>query len=189
MSSFRCRVFCIVIILVLGSICQRSSLVYSKNGPEYLIRRTIWWFPLPIYSRICNLLLLLLLLLESFSHQRRLIIFHRSLSDSNSPQISRTLLSIQADLNNAVVCMVSTRPPISKCSSFSTKPLVTVPSTPITIGMVSPSLSCFIAFSFRQGLHTYLSFRFLSVLPCGQPERQRPLFGRFSFFVDYHLVG
>ena len=34
------------------------------------------------------------------------MVFHWSLSDSKSPQISRTLLSILAVLNNAVVCMV-----------------------------------------------------------------------------------
>ena len=33
-----------------------------------------------------------------------------------------------------------------------------------------------------QGLDIYLSFRFLSVLHSGQPERQSPIFGRLSFF-------
>ena len=41
------------------------------------------------------------------------MVFHWSLRDSKSPQISRTLLSIRAVLNNAVVWMVSTRPPTS----------------------------------------------------------------------------
>ena len=36
--------------------------------------------------------------------------FHWSLSDSKSPQVSRTLLRILADLNNLVVWLVSTRP-------------------------------------------------------------------------------
>ena len=39
------------------------------------------------------------------------MVFHWRLSDSKSPQISRTLLSILAVFNNAVVWMVSTRPP------------------------------------------------------------------------------
>ena len=43
-----------------------------------------------------------------------LAIFYRSLSDSKSVQFSKTLLSILADLNNAVVWMVSIRPPILK---------------------------------------------------------------------------
>ena len=49
----------------------------------------------------------------SFSHQRQLMVFHWSLSDSKSPHVSRTLLSILAILNNVVVWMVSTRPPTS----------------------------------------------------------------------------
>ena len=39
------------------------------------------------------------------------MVFHWSLSDNKSPQVSRTLLSILAVLNNAVIWMVSTRPP------------------------------------------------------------------------------
>ena len=64
------------------------------------------------------------------------MISHRSLSDNNSPQVSRTLLSILADLNNAGVETVSTRPVISKSSSPCTNPLVTVPRTPITVGII-----------------------------------------------------
>ena len=62
--------------------------------------------------------------------------FHRSLCDSKSPQVSRTLLSILAVLNNVVVWMVSTRPPTSKSSSPFYNPLVTVQNSPITIGIV-----------------------------------------------------
>ena len=59
----------------------------------------------------------------SFSHQRKLMLSHRSLSGSKSPQVSRALLSILADFNNAVVWMVSTRPLISKSSSPYTNPI------------------------------------------------------------------
>ena len=72
----------------------------------------------------------------SFSHQRQLMVFHWSLSDSNSPQVSRTLLSILAVLNNVVVWMVSTRPPTSNSSSPFSNPLVTVPKASITIGII-----------------------------------------------------
>ena len=39
------------------------------------------------------------------------------LSDSKSPQVSRSLLSILSELNNTVILMISTRPLISKPSS------------------------------------------------------------------------
>ena len=42
------------------------------------------------------------------------MVFQWSLNDSRSPQVSRTLLSIMAVFNNAVVWMVSTRSPTSK---------------------------------------------------------------------------
>ena len=64
------------------------------------------------------------------------MIFHWSLSDSKSPQDFMTLLSILAVLNNAVVWMVSTRPPTSKSSSLFNRPLVTVLNAPITIGII-----------------------------------------------------
>ena len=54
------------------------------------------------------------------------MVFHWSLSDSNSPQVSRTLLSILVVLNNAVVWVVSTRPPTSKSYSPFDNPLFTV---------------------------------------------------------------
>ena len=64
------------------------------------------------------------------------MVFLWSLSDSKSPQVSRTLLRILAVLNNVVVWMVSTRPLTSKSSSPFSNPLVTVPNAPITIGII-----------------------------------------------------
>ena len=43
-----------------------------------------------------------------FSHQRKLMVFHWRLSDSKSSQVSRTLLSMLAVFNNAVVWIVFT---------------------------------------------------------------------------------
>ena len=95
------------------------------------------------------------------------MVFHWCLSDCKSPYVFRTLHSILADLNNVVDWMVSTRPLISKSFSPCTNLLVTVPRIPITIGIT-------VTFMFHsfilQGLRTYLSFRYLSVLPCGQPK-------------------
>ena len=93
----------------------------------------------------------------SFSHQLPLMVFHWSLSDSKSPQVSRILLSILAVLNSAVVWMVSTRPPTSKSSSPFYNPLVTAPNAPITIGII---VTCvFHSFFFNSLARSrYLSF-------------------------------
>ena len=63
------------------------------------------------------------------------MVSHWNLSDSKRPQVSMILISILADLNNAVVWMVSTCPVISKSSSLYIKFLVTVPRAPITSGI------------------------------------------------------
>ena len=73
---------------------------------------------------------------ESFSHQRELMIFQWTLSDSNSPQVSRTLLSNLADLNNAVFLMFSPCPLISKPSSTCINPFGIVKKETITIGII-----------------------------------------------------
>ena len=100
-------------------------------------------------------------------------------SDSKSPQVSRTLFSILADFNNAVVWMVSTNPLISKSSSPFAKPFVIVPSVPITSGITFMSHSFLVLW---QGLCTFLSFCFLLFSLYGLPGRQSQLFSRFSFF-------
>ena len=116
------------------------------------------------------------------------MVFHWSLSDNKTPQVSRTLLSILANLNNAVVWMVSTRHLISKSSSPITNPLVTVTSAPITIGInVTFMFNCF--FSSQARLGTYLSFYFLLVLPCGQPEQHSLQFGWYFFLLTITRSG
>ena len=62
------------------------------------------------------------------------MVSHTSFSDSKSPQLSRTLLSILVDLNNAVVWMFSTRPHSSKSSSLCTNSLLKLPRATIPIG-------------------------------------------------------
>ena len=81
--------------------------------------------------------------------------FHWSLSDRKSPQVSRTLLSIQAVFNNAVVWMVSSRPPTSKSSRPFSNPLVTVPKAPIKTGTI-------ITFMFHSFFNSLARSRFLS---------------------------
>ena len=83
-------------------------------------------------------------------------VFFWSLSDSKCPQVSRTLLSILAVLNNAVVWMVSTHPPTFKSSSPFCSPLVTVPNEPITIGII---VTCM----FRSFFNALARSRYLSL--------------------------
>ena len=83
------------------------------------------------------------------------MVFHGSLSDNKSPQVSRTLHSILADLNNVVVWMVSTRPLISKSSSPFTNPLVSVSRTPITTGIT-------VTFMFHSFFNFLAKSRYLS---------------------------
>ena len=109
------------------------------------------------------------------------MVFHWSLSDSKSPQVSRTRLRILAVLSNAVVWIVSTRPPTSKSSRPFNNPLVIVPKAPITIG----TIVTFMFHSFFNCLARlrYLSFFSLSSdLFCGPPGQQSRLFCKFSFF-------
>ena len=61
------------------------------------------------------------------------MVFYWDLSDCKSPGL---FFCILADLNNAVVWMISTRALISKSSSPCTNPLFIVSSAPITIGII-----------------------------------------------------
>ena len=110
------------------------------------------------------------------------MIFHWSLSDSKSPQVSRTLLSILAVLTITVVCIVSIRPPNSKFYSPFNNPLVTIQNAPITIGIIVTYM--FHSFSvLNQGRGTYPSFPILSVLFCGQPGQKSRQFCQISFLL------
>ncbi len=88
------------------------------------------------------------------------MVFHWSLSDSKSPQVSRTRLRLLAVLSNAVVWIVSTRPPTSKSSRPFSNTLVIVPNAPITIGTIVTFL--FNSFFNSLAMSSYLSFFSLS---------------------------
>ena len=133
-----------------------------KNHLSKLMRRN---------SQRMKIMALLLYSFESFSRQRKLMVSYWGLSDNKSPQVSRTLLSILAELNNAVIWMVS-----SPCIN----PLVTVPRSPIVTGIV-------ITFMFHNFLNSQATSRYLSLFSlCGLPGQQSPQFCKFSFlFVHY----
>ena len=161
-------------------------LITMKSG---LLAEIKWSVSMSKSHRICVLLLLslLLLFLQRFSRQRSLMVFHRSLSDSKSPQVSRTLLSIFADLNDIVVCMLSTHPLISNSSSPFNNPLVTVTKAPITIGIIV----IFMLHSFFNSLarSRYLSFFSLSfsfILWSAGTAKATDFHVLFSFFVFDH---
>ena len=94
------------------------------------------------------------------------MVFHWSLSDSKSPQVSRNLLSILAFLNNVVVWMVFTRPLISKSPK-------------------STNHDCYDCH-----FHVPQCFQFpnnvlvlILLLFCGQPVQQCPQICKFPFLL------
>ena len=169
----------------------------DKWGDRVKRNNTTWWsWRLYIYIYMCVCVCvcvclcvwecesLLLLLLLSYSWR----VFHIgvswwsfwSLSDSKSPQLSRTLLSILAHLNSVVIWMVSIRPFISKSSS----PFNNSPSSKSTnynwykrhfhVPTVFFSIP-------KQCRDTYLS-HIVSILLCGQLGQQSPKFCKFFFY-------
>ena len=95
------------------------------------------------------------------------MVFHWSLSDSRSPQVSITLLSILAVLNNVVVSMVSTRLPTYNSSTPFSNPLVTIPNTPITINIIATCM-----------FHSFFQF----------PSKVEVLILLLTFFQLYSVV-
>ena len=83
------------------------------------------------------------------------MVFHWSLSDSRSPQVSRTLLSILAVLSNAVIWIVSTHLPTSESSRPFNNPFNIVPKAPITIGTIN-------TFMFHRFFNSLARSRYLS---------------------------
>ena len=83
------------------------------------------------------------------------MVFHWTLSDSKSPQVSRTRLRILAVLSDAVIWIVSTRPPTSNFSMPFNNPLVIVPKAPTTIGTI-------VAVMFHSQFHSLARSRYLS---------------------------
>ena len=116
-------------------------------------------------------------------YQCQRMVFQLSLSDSKSHPVTRTLLSILADLNNAVVSMVSPWPLFSKSFRPSTNPLVTVSRAPITFDIIVTSKLFSVL---HQCLDIYLSFRFPSVLcMVSRNANAYYLTGSFFFFLFF----
>ena len=104
------------------------------------------------------------LLLERFSHRFKLIVFHWSLSDRKSPQISRTLLSILAALNNSEVWMISIRPLTSKSSSPFNNLLIVIIIIVITFSVFHISISWWFFTGLSDSKYSQVCRTFLSIL-------------------------
>ena len=83
------------------------------------------------------------------------MVFHWSLSDSKSPQVSTTRLRNLAVLSNAVIWIVSTRPQTSKSSRPFNNPIVIVLKASITIGTI-------VTFMFHSFVNSLARSKYLS---------------------------
>ena len=117
------------------------------------------------------------------------MVFHWILSDSKPPQVSRTLLSILAVFNNAVVWMVSTRPPTSKSSSPFSNPFVTFPNAPITIGIIVTCMFHSFLNSLARSMYlSRFSHSFSFILWSARTAKSNILLVLFSFFFFFFLL-
>ena len=116
------------------------------------------------------------------------MVFLWSLNDNKSPQVSRTLLSILAVLSNAVIWIVSTRPPASKSSRPFNNPFVIVPKAPIPIGTT-------VTFMFHRFFNSLERSRYLSLFSHSYSfilwsagTTKSTILQILFFFVDYYKV-
>ena len=112
------------------------------------------------------------------------MVFHWRLSDSKSPQVSRTLLGILAVLNNVVVSMVSILPPTSKFLSPFSNPLFSVSKAPITIGIIFTFMShSFFNSRARSKYLSFFSHSFSFILWSAETAMSKILHIFFSFLL------
>ena len=115
---------------------------------------------------------------------------HRSLSDNKSPQVSRTLISILADLISAVVWIEWILPLISNSSSVFSRHLRSFSRAQTTIS-VTVTLVFHTFFSSPARSKHLFSFHFISFFPHGLQERQNLLNEKFfssSFFRRFAVT-
>ena len=119
------------------------------------------------------------------------MVFHWSLSDSKSPRISMILLSILAVLNNAVVWMISTRPPTSESSSPFNNPLVTVLKALITIDIIVTLMFVFFFYSLARSIIIIITTPTTSwfFLVISSSVIQLSFYFLFFSFMDVMFIG
>ena len=114
--------------------------------------------------------------------------FHWDLNDSKFPQVSRTLLSILADLNNAVIWMLLILLLISCSSSLFSRPLETVPRAPaIGITVTFMFHSFFSSLARSKYLFIFL-FSFIFILWSAGMAKSTRWQAFFFFFFFFFLV-
>ena len=117
------------------------------------------------------------------------MVFYWRLSESKSLQVSRTLLSILAVFNNAVVWMVSTRLPSSKSSRTSNNPLVTVPKAQITIVIIVTFMFHSFFNSLARSMYLSLfSHSFSFILWSAGTAKSTVLQNSFLFFLFFFFL-
>ena len=127
---------------------QSFSFILWSAGTAKSTILQIFFFFVDYYKFIIVtifIIIVIIIIIAHFSHQLTLMVFHWSVSDSKSLQLSRTLLSTLADLNNAIVWIILVRPPMSNFSSPLSKPSGNIPSAPITFDItVTNMFHCFL---------------------------------------------
>ena len=116
--------------------------------------------------------------------------FHWSLSDSKSPQISRTLLSTLVNLNNAGVWSVSA-PNSNAFRPFSIN-LETVPIAPVIIG-ITVTLMFYRFFSYltmskNLSIFSHLFYFHCAVCNNGKISKTANFLFSFSFLFSFILI-
>ena len=113
--------------------------------------------------------------------------FAMCLNDNKTPQVCRTQLSILANLNNAVILMVSVLSPISNSSFLFSKCLRTIQSIPVTIYITVTLMVPLVIFKVLWlGPSICLSLHLLLISLRGSSKRQDQL--EDKVIPSYYLI-
>ena len=154
---------------------------------------SFWYFSFPIFHFQHGMFLytkfhMIIIIIITYSLEFFKSIFADGLSlEFKSQQVSKTLLSILAVLNNTVVWMVSTYQLTSKSSSPFNNPLVTVTKAPITIGIIVTCMfHSFFNFLARSRYLSFFSHSFSFILWSASTENS-PILQIYIFFNYYYV--
>ena len=118
------------------------------------------------------------------------------LSDNKSPQVTKILLSIQANLDTAVFWMASIFPKIANSSSLYSKPLGTIPSASPTTCTAVTLMFQFVCVCMCVCVFNSLArFKYLSTFslssffsPCSPPKWKNLMNGKLFWLVNKNYV-